>query len=500
MPPLVWLAQRGGVLAHRWMLAWLMTGALVLAVAPARADDASPGPAARAEALMDAGRYAEAADLLERAVTAAPGDANLSFLLGVAYGHVDRDADALAAFERAVALDPAHAEAHYNLGALHFKAGRYEAAARAFLAIPPLKPAMAPAAYLNAGLARYRQGRIDEATGLLRRSATGDPEGPAGDIARRMLEYLGSPPGPSKAPRPRPAERPWRFRAGVAREYDSNVLLAPDDPTISTRSDSRVVATLRTSLWRTVGAVRLEPEYSLYARWYDSEDAYDFLMHRFALGAEPARRRGAFRATYSLALTELGDRGYLDIHQAAARLRVLARPRRAAWLEARARIKRAANPQYDYLAGHELELVASGLAVAGGHSLYGALTARRADLGDLTLGPGEFRSYSYLSFSPFLRATLDLGRRWTARLDAAYELRRYRDPDRWAAPAPGSRRREDHRLALNAELELTLAGPVSLAATWRGERVRSNIGDDPNDYADRDYVRNIYGGTLRVAY
>jgi len=502
-------------LANRRVLAWLLAGVLLLVGTPARAEDAAAGvadgtdAAKRAGALMDAGRYADAADLLERAATAAPDDAALAFLLGVAYGHTGRDADALAAFERAVALDPGHAEAHYNLGALLFEAGRYEAAAAAFLAIPPLNPDMAPAAYLNAGLARYRQDRVDEAADLLRRAEQGDPGGPTGEIARRMLGYLGRLSAPANPPagewrtmgkggKPRAPERSWVFRASAAREHDSNVLLAPDDPTIANRADSRLVATARAGLRRNVGAVRLEPEYQLYAYWYDTEGAYDYRMHRFALGAVPARRPGAFRATYSLALTTLGSRGYLDIHQASARLRVLGRPRRAAWLEAKARVSRAADPLYDYLAGHELELAASGVAVAGPRTLYGALSVRRADLGDLVPATGEFRSYSYVAVSPFLYATAGVGNRAKARVGLQYELRRYRDPDVWSA---GSKRRLDRRLTATAELELTLAGPVSLAATWRGERVRSNIGNDPVvDYADRDYVRNIYGGTLKVAF
>jgi len=485
----------------RGVLAWLVAGVLLLWAAAAGAVDARPGTATQADALLDAGRYAEAVVLLERATAAAPGDAGLAFRLGVAYGKAGRDADALAAFERTVALDPRHAEARYNLGALLFKAGRFEEAATAFLAIPPLGPALAPAAYLNAGLARYRQGDLDAARDLFGRAAAGDPRGSVGASALRMLAVLASPPRSGEVPEARPVERPWLLQATAAREYDSNVLLAPDDPTITNRSDVRTVATLRAGLRRAVGAVRLEPEYSLYARWYATEGAYDFRMHRFALAAEPAGRRGLLRVTYSLALTDLGNRGYLDLHEASARLRVLGRSRAAAWLEAKLRLNRAADPRYDYLAGQEVEVSASGVAVAaGGATLYATLALHEAALNDLILAPGEFRSYSYSTVSPFVHAAVPLGRRGKARLGARYEVRRYRDADRWTAPVAGSKRRVDLRLAMTAEVEVVLAGPWSVAATWRGERVRSNIGDNPGDYADRDYVRNTYGGALKVAF
>jgi tetratricopeptide (TPR) repeat protein len=501
IPPPFFSPGGEGAVAYRRALAWLVAGALLLAGTPARADDAPPGAAARADALMDAGRYADAAALLERATAAAPGDAGLVFRLGVAYGNSGRDEEALAAFERAVALDPRHAEARYDLGALLFKAGRFEEAAAAFLAIPPLNPTLAPAAYLNAGLARYRQGRLDEAGDLFERAAAGDPGGPTGATARRMLAVLATPPRPGEVPEPRAVERPWLLQATAAREYDSNVLLAPDDPTITHRADARAVATLRAGLRRAVGALRLEPEYSLYARWYDTESAYDFRMHRLALGAEPAHHQGLLRVRYSLALTDLGGRGYLDFHEVSARLRVLGHPRAAAWLEAKGRRNVAADPRYDYLGGREFDLAASGVVVAGGGStLYGALSLHEADLGDLDLAPGEFRSYSYLAVSPFVHVTVPFGRRAKARLGAQYELRRYRDADRWTLPAPGSKRRRDRRFVATAELEVALAGPVSVAATWRGEQVRSNIGNDPGDYADRDYVRNIYGGALKVAF
>jgi tetratricopeptide (TPR) repeat protein/SAM-dependent methyltransferase len=92
-----------------------------------------------------AGRFAEARDRLDRAVRAAPADADAWMLLGLTrrrLGDVDGAVDAL---ERAVAADPEHGPAWANLGVARVAAGRVEAAAEALrAAIPRLGDARGP--------------------------------------------------------------------------------------------------------------------------------------------------------------------------------------------------------------------------------------------------------------------------------------------------------------------------------------------------------------------
>lgn len=74
--------------------------------------------------LCEAGRCAEAAELLQRALAQHPGEALLHFNLAIALEDLGRDAAALAAYERCLELAPDLADAHYNAARLHEAAGR----------------------------------------------------------------------------------------------------------------------------------------------------------------------------------------------------------------------------------------------------------------------------------------------------------------------------------------------------------------------------------------
>jgi polyferredoxin/Tfp pilus assembly protein PilF len=63
-------------------------------------------------------RYEEAAEQLERARAAMPGDAEVEIELGLTYSALERPADAVTAFERAIALDPNSPESRLHLPSL----------------------------------------------------------------------------------------------------------------------------------------------------------------------------------------------------------------------------------------------------------------------------------------------------------------------------------------------------------------------------------------------
>ena len=123
---------------------------------------APPGQRAllKGDALIQEGKYADAAAKLERAVQLLdkdpkPVQAKAWNFLGVAYRHTDRLADARKAFQRALILDRNLAAADYNLGCVALDQKDFTAAIDSFRTYVLLQPRDADA-WLKAGTAYLR--------------------------------------------------------------------------------------------------------------------------------------------------------------------------------------------------------------------------------------------------------------------------------------------------------------------------------------------------------
>ena len=81
--------------------------------------------------LGEAGRHADAIELLQRAAAAEPTLDALN-ALGIAYARSGRRADAVASFAKSLAIDPGNAMTYENLGAVHLDTGRLQDAREAF--------------------------------------------------------------------------------------------------------------------------------------------------------------------------------------------------------------------------------------------------------------------------------------------------------------------------------------------------------------------------------
>lgn len=97
-----------------------------LLVVPALSLQAQDGPAV--QRLLAGGDAAGALAAAETALAAAPKDARLAFLRGVALMDLRRDDEAAAQFGRLTQEHPELAEPHNNLALLHARAGRLDAA------------------------------------------------------------------------------------------------------------------------------------------------------------------------------------------------------------------------------------------------------------------------------------------------------------------------------------------------------------------------------------
>ncbi len=219
-------------------------------------------------------RWAEAQALFDQAAKADPEDALAAYYRGLTYARMGNTDQAIADVERALGLRPDLPGAALDLGILYFERGQYEtaepwlqrahqlpsdrfsaalylglmayrrgddAAAHALLAEAAKDPGVRATASYYDGLALLRMGERDAGREALARAAGAQPDA---EVARAARQYLDS---AVTAPRRVAGAKPWGVYGDLGFEYDSNVVLAPNDSAIedsrgiSDKSDGRSV-------------------------------------------------------------------------------------------------------------------------------------------------------------------------------------------------------------------------------------------------------------------
>ena len=94
----------------------------------------------QAKAAMEKGDFAQAREILLRAVKAYPKDASLWFHLGASCGELNDVDAAIAAFERSRTLDPHQPQTYFNLGLLYWRSGNLGKAKESYRAGLALDP------------------------------------------------------------------------------------------------------------------------------------------------------------------------------------------------------------------------------------------------------------------------------------------------------------------------------------------------------------------------
>ncbi|MDH4228919.1 MAG: tetratricopeptide repeat protein [Nitrospirota bacterium] len=490
----------------RWLVAW---GLLVLLspISPLSPLSAFMPMVARADTLGDAQllvddqRYAEAVALLEKTSAAHPDNPRVWFLLGVAYTETGRPEDAARVFRTALERDPAHTMARYNLAALDFQAGRWDEAASGFLQVGRETPKLAAATALNAGLARYRQGRTDEARQLFQLALSRNPGDNVAKQARLMLAVLDGTVTAARAPR-QPASRgrggDWNSKLALGREFDSNVLATPDDQVSSNVADQRLAVNAEVTRATRGHSRRNEARYALSGYWYDDQSHYNLASHSLRLRTENRVSTLRTRLEYGYNYTTLGNSAYLANHTLGGRW-TLSRSRSSSLFLSAALRRYQAPTRYDYLSGNEARLGLAHSRRVGEGNLYGALTLRWLDRADRRTA-SSFVSYSYRSVEPYVALARPLA--WGFKLDLSlrYQYRVYNAPDTWTLPAAGRLQRRDQRLDSEVAISHPLGESVDLQINWQREQRLSNLGNRPTDYVNRDYRRSVYGVTVSGSF
>ena len=136
-------------------------------------DGAAAELATRANFLLAAGDAKGAVRVLEEALRLTPGDENLHFNLGIAYGRSGDITNAEHHYREALRLLPDYPEVHNNLGNLLLRAGRMGEAEEQFTEAIKLMPELSTA-HNNLGIVRQRQNRMPEAIACFRKAVEYD--------------------------------------------------------------------------------------------------------------------------------------------------------------------------------------------------------------------------------------------------------------------------------------------------------------------------------------
>ena len=153
----------------------LLVGLAGAVTAPAAG--APPGDRARAQALMQRGRYAEAAALLAPLAAANPRDANLQYRLGLAYQRAGNPIAASNALNRAAQLRPAEAVYAAALARLYAQLQRPDRASFWYRKLLRLRPQSAKLAEEAAGHV-MQSGNPLEAELILKQATAANPDSP----------------------------------------------------------------------------------------------------------------------------------------------------------------------------------------------------------------------------------------------------------------------------------------------------------------------------------
>ncbi|NJD69415.1 MAG: tetratricopeptide repeat protein, partial [candidate division NC10 bacterium] len=231
---------------------------------------------ARGVLAFESGKFPEAAVEFQAALSEKPDDPAATLYLGIAFSR-SGDPRAEATLRKAVGLHPKDARASLELGVLY-----------------------------------YRRNFPEEANGYFDRAAS---LAPGSEIAARAQEFR-----KASGERKGSKARPWTISAALRGEYDSNVVLVPDDALlpqgISRRSDYRAVALLD-GRYRFLSGPKgdLSAAYGLYRSWHRELSAFDVIRHSAEVrGGLPVSSIARFEAAYTFEYVEVSSELYNYSH------------------------------------------------------------------------------------------------------------------------------------------------------------------------------------------
>lgn len=237
--------------------------------------------------------------------------------------------DALAAFQKAIAADPKDSKSQFQTGFLLYKMGEYEKAIPHLDRAGELDPSLEPTANYYAGLCYMWQEKNRLAEKRFQKVIDADPKSDLAESAWKFVNII----------RGRVVEReiperklPIYLQASVSFQYDSNVIILPEETTIDLPPiDKEDVATI---FWfqADVRPIRTANFYAgaayyFYQSLYHDLDEYNMTGHFPTLYAAYIKPPYFAEIRYRLHYYYIDNEDYVRVHQVRPRISYFWNPR-----------------------------------------------------------------------------------------------------------------------------------------------------------------------------
>lgn len=306
-----------------------------------------------AENLLDAGireyrneNYEETLQILKKAKEQQPGSSVASFYLGLTYKQMGQHNDAVIHLKDAITLTPSVADAYAELieilygmeelneasvwiakaekekvtpakiaflkGMVLSKQGKNSEAIESFKKAKALDSSVTQSADFQIAMIYTKERKITEARESLKAVIASDPNSEFATFAKEYETAMNKLSALHKT---------WRITAGVAYQYDDNVVLKPsgtvgisavDD--ITGKKDSSIIGTLRVDYNPLLnGPWFLNAQYNLYTNTYFSTFSHDIMQHSFSVTPGYNFNKGAVSLLANYTHAWVNERRYMGV-------------------------------------------------------------------------------------------------------------------------------------------------------------------------------------------
>lgn len=206
------------------------------------------------------------------------------------------------------------AQVAFLKGLILMKDEKPEQAIEAFRNAGRLDPSMSQACDYRIGVANLKLKKFTEARDVFRQVIITDPNSTMANYANEYINAIG---------KTQEASRPLKIQAGTAWEYDTNVVLIPDENTlavgISDKADSREVTTAQAEYtYRANDIFSVRGQYSFYWAKQNNLGFYDMVVNSFI--AQPTFTYHSHMLSFPLGYNHnlVNDKAYLSMPAAGA--------------------------------------------------------------------------------------------------------------------------------------------------------------------------------------
>jgi len=200
------------------------------------------------------------------------------------------------------------AQTAFLKGLVLLKEGKNTEAVKAFEEAKSLDKSLEQTADYQIGMAYIKEKKFREAKGVFKEVVILDPNSDIALFANRYMEAIS---------KKEEEEKPFKFTAGVAYEYDDNVILKPGDVSvageIADESDTREVFTFKSEYTKKfTDELRLKLDYSIYGANQDDLNEYDVFSNSATVMPSYYFKKASINVPLGYNYTMVGGHNYLS--------------------------------------------------------------------------------------------------------------------------------------------------------------------------------------------